>query len=137
VDGDGQSEWLVELHYPSHMCEVLPAGSQEDIWTRDADTHRQWQTLSDNQQLQHARQFGWISSVRLLKDGLLHLPSRHSQLLRYQQEWLVLSQGQMYYKHNSKSKKNRITLSILQTLTGSKDNKYQPTETCSYWYNYE
>ena len=133
IDGDGQPEWLVELHYPSRMCEVLPAGSREDrlVWNRD--NHRHWQTLSDNQQLQHALEHGWISTVGLLREGDLYSDG-FGQLLRYQQQWLVLEQSQMYYKHSQATAKDHISLYAVPTKSG---NYWRVTKTCSYWYNYE
>ncbi|MEO3865539.1 lysozyme inhibitor LprI family protein [Rheinheimera fenheensis] len=136
VDGDGQPEWLVELNYPDYYCEVLPAGSREDRQTWSRDNHRQWQTLSDNQQLQHARQFGWISMVKLKKDEQLYLDG-FGQLLRYQQQWLVLGQSLMHHKHDANRLKNNISLYAVPAKPSIYDSKWRLTETCSYWYNYE
>lgn len=133
VDGDGQPEWLVELHYPSRMCEVLPAGSREDRQAWNRENHRQWQALSDNQQIQHAQQYGWMSAVGLLREGDLYSDG-FGQLLRYQQQWLVLETSQMYYKHSQTTAKDHISLYAVPTKPG---NYWRVTKTCSYWYNYE
>ena len=105
------------------------------MYARNSDNHRHWQTLSDNQQLQHARQHGWISTVKLKKDDQLHLDG-FGQLLGYQQQWVVLGQGQMYFKHST-SMKDRVNLYTIPSRPSNYDSKWRLTETCSYWYNYE
>ena len=138
VDGDGQPEWLVELQYPDYSCEELPAGSQEDMYARNRNNHRHWQTLSNSQQLQHAKKHGWISSISLLKDDQLHQFNSFGQLLSYQNQWLMLGQGHLYYKRSpGLRKKNYVTLSVIPSKPSAYDSGWRATETCSYWYNYE
>ena len=92
---------------------------------------------SDQQQLLHARQHGWISSVKLEKDGQLHLDG-FGQLLRYQEQWIVLDQSQMYYKHApGNRKKSYVSLSAIPNKPSGYDDRWRTVETCSYWYNYE
>ena len=136
IDGDGQTEWLLEVHSPSYRCEAIPPGTQEEQWNRENESRQHWWKLSNQSQLVHARQHGWISMVRLIKDGQLHLDS-FGQLLRYQQQWVVLRQSQMYYKHNSNSLRNNIILYELPEKPRSYDGRWRLVESCSYWYNYE
>ena len=137
VDGDGQPEWLVELNYPSYRCEVLPAGSYDGMSARSLDNLRYWQAFSDNQQLQHAQEHGWISAVGLLKDEQLNQFHMFGQLLRYQNQWLVLGQSLMYNKKYANRLKNNISLYAVPAKPNAYDSKWRLTETCSYWYNYE
>lgn len=134
VDGDGQPEWLYEFNYPRYWCETIPPDSQQDTGKKN---RQNWYQLSDQQQLLHARQHGWISSVKLEKDGQLHLDG-FGQLLRYQEQWIVLDQSQMYYKHApGNRKKSYVSLSAIPNKPSGYDDRWRTVETCSYWYNYE
>jgi len=136
VDGDGKAEWLFEVSYPSFMCEALPASSEQERLDTDRDNTLNWRSLPDTQQLEHAKDHGWISSVSLLKDERLHKSLGSGQLLGYQQQWVILEQSSMYYKESANSLKDRISLRVLPTKPDVSDGNWIAEEHCSFWYNY-
>lgn len=137
LDGDGKSEWLLEMNYARYTCEVLPTGTSKDMRDKNWDNRKNWNSLSDSQQLVHAQQFGWESTVHLFKDGQLHFYSQGGQLLNYQNQWVILDQGQMLYKNAQNSLKDKISLYIVPTKPRDYDGKWEAEENCSFWYNYQ
>ncbi len=136
VDGDGKPEWLLEVSYPSYKCEGLPASSEQEMLDRDRNNTLNWRILTDTQQLDHAKEHGWISSVSLLKDDVLHDFDGFGQLLRFQQYWVILQQSMMYYKHSPDTLKHHIKLRVLPMKPDVSDGNWIAEENCSFWYNY-